>query len=193
MRIDENEEKYGLSWYGKTQARQQALIPSTGTLRPCIEQSIDWETTQNLIIEGDNLEVLKLLQKSYFGKIKLIYIDPPYNTGNNLIYPNNYRDGVRAYLEITGQIKDGIKLTSNPKTGGRFHANWLSMIYPRLKLARNLLSRDGVLVCTIDDNEVNQLGLILREVFEEGNYNHVCVPIVHNPRGVQGKNFFLRA
>lgn len=183
------DERYGLNWHGKRRARQIALTPSTGTLLPAPEESVDWATTQNLLIEGDNLEVLKLLQKSFSRKIKAIYIDPPYNTGRNLIYPNDYQDGVRAYLEVTGQIEGGAKLTSNPNAGGRFHTNWLSMIYPRLKLARNLLANDGVLICTIDDNEVSQLGVVLREIFEEGNFDHVCVPVVHNPRGVQGTNF----
>lgn len=187
--VDEKGEKYGLNWHGKRKARQIALSPSTGTLLPCTDESVDWDTTQNLMIEGDNLEVLKLLQKSYNRKIKAIYIDPPYNTGRNLIYPNDYQDGVRTYLEVTGQIDGGNKLQSNPEAGGRFHTNWLNMIYPRLKLARNLLSPDGILIVTIDDNEVSQLGVMLREVFEEGNFDHVCVPVVHNPRGVQGKNF----
>jgi len=185
----DGEEKYGLNWHGKRRARQLALTPSTGTLRPCPEDSVDWDATQNLMIEGDNLEVLKLLQKSYAGKVKLIYIDPPYNTGNNLIYPNDYRDGIRTYLEVTGQARDKEKQTSNPASSGRFHTNWLSMIYPRLKLARSFLAKDGMLICTIDDNELAQLGTILREIFEEGTYKHVCVPIIHNPRGVQGKNF----
>ena len=187
--VDEREEKYGLNWHGKRRARQLALTPSTGTLRPFPQESVEWNTTNNLLIEGDNLEVLKLLQKSYSRQIAMIYIDPPYNTGNNLIYPNDYHDGMRAYLEVTGQIEGGVHLTSNPDTGGRFHSNWLSMIYPRLKLARSLLRDTGVLICAIDDNEVAQLGLILREIFEQGTYDHVCVPIVHNPRGVQGKNF----
>lgn len=187
--IADGEEKYGLNWHGKKKARQIALTPSMGTLRPSPEESVDWDESQNLVIDGDNLEVLKLLQRSYGNKIKMIYIDPPYNTGRNLIYPNDYQDGVRAYLEVTGQLEGGAKLTSNPDGGGRFHTNWLSMIYPRLKLARRLLSPDGVLVVTIDDNEQSTLGVILREVFEEGSFDHVCVPIVHNPRGVQGKNF----
>lgn len=187
--LETGDEKYGLNWHGKKQARQIALTPSSGTLLPCPEESVDWETTQNLFIEGDNLEVLKLLQKSYARKVKLIYIDPPYNTGRNLIYPNDYQDGVQAYLEITGQSEGGAKLTTNPEGGGRFHTNWLSMMYPRLKLAKTLLRKDGVLVVTIDDNEQATLGVILREVFEEGSYDHVCVPVVHNPRGVQGKNF----
>ncbi|WP_366555345.1 site-specific DNA-methyltransferase [Aquibaculum sediminis] len=187
--VADGDEKYGLTWHGKKKARQIALTPSTGTLRPCPEESIDWDTTQNLFIEGDNLEVLKLLTRSYGNKVKMIYIDPPYNTGRNLIYPNDFQDGVRAYLEVTGQKEGGTKLTSNPDGSGRFHTNWLSMIYPRLKLARRLLSPDGILVVTIDDNEQSTLGVILREIFEEGSYDHVCVPIVHNPRGVQGKNF----
>jgi len=187
--VDEGDEKYGLNWHGKRRARQLALTPSAGTLRPCPEESVDWATTQNLMIEGDNLEVLKLLQRSYTRRIKAIYIDPPYNTGRNLIYPNDYQDGIRTYLEVTGQMEGGEKLTSNPESGGRFHATWLSMMYPRLKLARNLLHPNGVLICTIDENEQTSLGMILKEIFEEGAYDHVCIPVVHNPRGVQGTNF----
>src|SRR3546814_1547300 len=137
-----------------------------GTLLPRPDESVEWDGTRNLLIEGDNLEVLKLLQKSYNRKIKAIYIDPPYNTGRNLIYPNDYHDGVRTYLEVTGQVEGEKKLQSNPESGGRFHTNWLSMIYPRLKLARNLLAPDGVLVITIDDNEVSHLGD--RKSFVEG-------------------------
>ncbi len=187
--VNDREEKYGLNWHGQARARQLALTPSTGTLRPCPDESVDWNTTQNLVIEGDNLEVLKLLQKSFSRRVKAIYIDPPYNTGKNLIYPNDYHDGIRTYLEVTGQVEGGVSLSSNPMIGGRFHTNWLSMIYPRLKVARNLLRQDGVLICTIDDNEVTQLGMVLKEIYEEGSYDHVCVPIVHNPRGVQGRNF----
>ena len=136
--VDEREEKYGLNWHGKRQARQLALTPSTGTLRPCPQDSVDWDTTQNLMIEGDNLEVLKLLQKSYAGKVKLIYIDPPYNTGKDFIYRDNFRDNMRNYLELTGQV-DGNdrKLSSNTEASGRFHTDWLNMMYPRLRLARN--------------------------------------------------------
>jgi len=187
--VPEKEEKYGLNWHGKRAARQLALTPSMGTLRPAPADSVNWDTTRNILIEGDNLEVLKLLQKSFGRRVKAIYIDPPYNTGRNLIYPNDYQDGIRAYLEVTGQAEGKANLVSNPASGGRFHTNWLSMIYPRLKLARSLLANNGVLICTIDDNEVSQLGVVLREVFEEGNFAHVCVPVVHNPRGVQGKNF----
>ena len=139
--VDEREEKYGLNWHGKRQARQLALTPSTGTLRPCPEDSVDWDTTQNLMIEGDNLEVLKLLQKSYTGKVKLIYIDPPYNTGKDFVYPDDYGDSTRNYLEITGQIDgESRKFSSNTEASGRFHTDWLNMMYPRLKLARNLLA-----------------------------------------------------
>ena len=188
--VDDGEEKYGLNWHGKRRARRLALTPSTGTLRPCPEESVDWDTTQNLMIEGDNLEVLKLLQKSYARKVKLIYIDPPYNTGKDLIYQNNFQERKHDYLAATGDANHATgHFISNPESGGRYHSTWLSMMYPRLKLARNLLRKDGVLICTIDENELTSLGEILKDVFEEGNYDHVCVTIVHNPRGVQGTNF----
>src|SRR5690349_720842 len=138
--VDEREEKYGLNWHGKRRARQIALTPSTGTLRPAPEDSVDWDTTQNLMIEGDNLEVLKLLQKSYAGKVKLIYIDPPYNTGKDFVYPDDYRDNIKNYLQLTGQVDaNGQKLSTNTEASGRFHTDWLNMMYPRLRLARNLL------------------------------------------------------
>ena len=144
--VDGREEKYGLNWHGKRRARQLALTPSTGTLRPCPEDSVDWDTTRNLMIEGDNLEVLKLLQKSYAGKVKLIYIDPPYNTGKDFVYPDNFQDNIRNYLELTGQVDgNGNKISSNTEASGRFHTDWLNMMYPRLKLARNLLRDDGVM------------------------------------------------
>ena len=183
------DEKYGLSWFGKHGSRQKALTPSTGTLRPRPDDSVDWDGTGNLLIEGDNLEVLKLLQKSYARKVRLIYIDPPYNTGTDLLYPNDYEDAIKAYLEVTGQAEGTTTLTSNPETGGRYHTNWLNMMYPRLLLARSLLAPDGVLICTIDEHEMSSLGALLGEIFEEGSYDHVAVTIVHNPRGVQGTNF----
>ena len=156
--VTDAEEKYGLNWHGKRQARQLALTPSTGTLRPCPEESVDWDKTRNLMIEGDNLEVLKLLQKSYAGKVKLIYIDPPYNTGKDFIYPDNYRDNIRNYLELTGQIDgENRELSSNTEASGRFHTDWLNMMYPRLKLARNLLRDDGVIFVSIDDTELGTL------------------------------------
>ena len=163
--VTDAEEKYGLNWYGKRTARQLALTPSTGTLRPCPEESVDWKTTQNLMIEGDNLEVLKLLQKSYAGKVKLIYIDPPYNTGKDFVYPDNFQDNIQNYLELTGQVDgEGKKVSSNTEASGRFHTDWLNMMYPRLKIARSLLRDDGAILCSIGDEEVGSLVLLLREV-----------------------------
>src|SRR5664279_1969337 len=169
--VEEREEKYGLNWNGKRLARQLALTPSTGTLRPCPEDSVDWDNTRNLMIEGDNLEVLKLLQKSYAGKVKLIYIDPPYNTGKDFVYPDNFQDNIRNYLELTGQTDDGgRKQSSNTEASGRFHTDWLNMMYPRLKLARNLLTDDGTIYITIDDNEVDNLRKLCSEIFGEENF-----------------------
>ncbi len=170
--VDESEEKYSLNWHGKKKARQLALTPSMGTLRPCPEESVDWDTTQNLFIEGDNLEVLKLLQKSYAGKVKMIYIDPPYNTGKEFIYSDKFQDNLDTYLQYTGQKgEDGFKMSSNTESSGRYHTNWLNMMYPRLKLARNLLRDDGILFVSIDDNEQANLKSLCDEVF--GQENHV--------------------
>ncbi|EFH3929926.1 site-specific DNA-methyltransferase [Escherichia coli] len=168
--VDEKEERYGLNWHGKRQARQLALTPSRGTLRPCKDESVDWDNTKNLMIEGDNLEVLKLLQKSYTGKVKLIYIDPPYNTGKDFVYPDNFQDNMKNYLEITGQTEDGARLSTNTETSGRYHTDWLNMIYPRLKLARNLLKEDGVIFISIDDAEVDNLKKVCSEIFGEENF-----------------------
>ena len=151
---DDNEERYNFTWWGKSRALRLAQSPSVGTLRPCKEESKDWDTTQNLYIEGDNLEVLKLLPKTYHNKIKMIYIDPPYNTGNDFVYPDDYRNPIRNYFELTGQVnKEGRKLGTNNEANGRYHTNWLNMMYPRLKLARNLL-RD----CFASD-EIGQMGI----------------------------------
>lgn len=169
--VEEREEKFGLNWHGKRRARQLALTPSTGTLRPCPEESVDWETTQNLMIEGDNLEVLKLLQKSYAGKVKLIYIDPPYNTGKDFVYPDNFQDNIKNYLELTGQTDEsGKKLSANTEASGRFHTDWLNMMYPRLKLARNLLREDGVIFVSIADHEIHNLRSMMDEVFGPENF-----------------------
>ena len=168
--VTDSDEKYGLNWHGKRKARQIALTPSTGTLRPAKEESVDWDTTQNLMIEGDNLEVLKLLQKSYAGKVKLIYIDPPYNTGKDFVYPDNFQDNIKNYLELTGQTEGGAKISSNTDTSGRFHTDWLNMIYPRLKLARNLLKSDGVVFVSIADHEIHNLRAVMNEVFGEENF-----------------------
>lgn len=166
----DGDEKYGLNWHGKRKARQIALTPSTGTLRPCPEESVEWETTQNLMIEGDNLEVLKLLQKSYAGKVKLIYIDPPYNTGKDFVYPDNFQDSIKNYMEITGQTIEGAKITTNTEASGRFHTDWLNMIYPRLKIAKNLLREDGVIFVSLDDGESANLRLLMDEIFGPENF-----------------------
>ncbi|WBT25264.1 site-specific DNA-methyltransferase [Enterobacter hormaechei] len=168
--VDEKEERYGLNWHGKRQARQLALTPSRGTLRPCKDESVDWDNTKNIMIEGDNLEVLKLLQKSHAGKVKLIYIDPPYNTGKDFVYPDNFQDNMKNYLEITGQTEDGVRVSSNSETSGRYHTDWLNMMYPRIKLARNLLKEDGFIFLSIDDNEVNNLKLMCDDIFGQENF-----------------------
>lgn len=168
--VTDADEKYGLNWHGKRRARQLALTPSTGTLRPCPDESVDWDTTQNLMIEGDNLEVLKLLQKSYAGKVKLIYIDPPYNTGKDFVYPDNFQDNIKNYLELTGQVEGGRKISSNTEASGRFHTDWLNMMYPRLMLARNLLREDGVVIMSIDEAEASNLRLLGDLIFGEENY-----------------------
>ena len=169
--VDGRDERYSFTWNGKSKARMIAQTPSTGTLRPCKEESVDWDSTQNLFIEGDNLEVLKLLQKSYHKKVKMIYIDPPYNTGKDFVYKDNFKDNIKNYKEITGQVDgEGRNLSSNPETSGRYHTDWLNMMYPRLKLARNLLKDDGVIFISIDDNEVANLRKICDEIFGEENF-----------------------
>lgn len=168
--VSDADEKYGLNWHGKRRARQLALTPSTGTLRPCPDESVDWDTTQNLMIEGDNLEVLKLLQKSYAGKVKLIYIDPPYNTGKDFVYPDNFQDNIRNYLELTGQVEGGQKISSNTEASGRFHTDWLNMMYPRLKLAQNLLMRDGAIFVSCDEGEQARLRVAMDEIFGQENF-----------------------
>lgn len=181
--IESREERYSFTWNGKSKARWLAQTPSTGTLRPCQEESVNWDTTQNLFIEGDNLEALKLLQKSYYKKVKMIYIDPPYNTGNDFIYPDDFRDNIKNYLEFTGQVdSEGRKLSVNAETSGRYHTDWLNMMYPRLKLARNLLQDDGVIFISIDDNEVTNLRKICDEIFGEENFV-ACLPTIMNLKG----------
>jgi adenine-specific DNA-methyltransferase len=169
--LEEEEEYYRFTWAGKSQARREAHKPSTGTLRPAKEESLDWDTTQNMYIEGDNLEVLKLMQKSYAGKIKMIYIDPPYNTGKDFVYKDNYKDNLKNYQEVTGQIdSEGNKTSTNSDSEGRYHSNWLNMMYPRLRLARNLLKDDGVILISHDDNEDHNLRKIMDEIFGSDNY-----------------------
>ena len=169
--VGEGRERYGLSWAGKADAIRAIQAPSVGTLVPCPDESVNFDTTENLFIEGDNLEVLKLLQKSYYGKVKMIYIDPPYNTGGEFIYPDNFREGLEEYLRYSGQTGEGgVKLSTNSETSGRYHSKWLDMMYPRLFLARNLLQRDGVIFVSIDDHEVHNLRLLMNEVFGEEHF-----------------------
>ena len=177
--VSDADEKYGLNWHGKKKARQIALTPSTGTLRPCPEESVDWDTTQNLMIEGDNLEVLKLLQKSYGrdgGQVRVIYIDPPYNTGKDFVYTDNFQNNIENYQQLMGwRDVDGQRVSSlasrkNTEASGRFHTDWLNMIYPRLKLARALLTSDGVILVSIDEHEITNLRSVMDEVFGEENF-----------------------
>lgn len=169
--VEGSQERYQLNWPGKREALLAANAPIAKTLRPCREESIDFDKTQNLFIEGDNLEALKLLQESYLGKVKLIYIDPPYNTGRDFIYDDDYKDDTESYLTRSNQISaTGAHLVANTEANGRFHSDWLSMIYSRLRLARNLLRDDGVLFISIDDNEVDNLRKVCTEVFGEENF-----------------------
>lgn len=187
--IDTGKERYGMNWPGKSDCYKTIQQPSMASLIPAREESIDFDTTQNLFIEGDNLEVLKLLQKSYLGKIKMIYIDPPYNTGNDFIYPDNYTENLQTYLEYTGQVdNEGRKFGTNTETDGRFHSKWLNMMYPRLFLAKNLLTEDGVIFISIDDNEVQNLSSICNEIFGEENFI-ACITVKANPRGRQSDSY----
>lgn len=168
--VEDARERFGLFWPGKTRAIRAAQTPTTSTLMPDKENSVDWDTTQNVFIEGDNLEVLKILQKHYYGQIKMIYIDPPYNTGNDFVYADDYADSIGNYLELTGQTDEGGKLSTNSESSGRFHSNWLNMMYPRLKLARSLLTQDGAVFISIDDSELGNLKQIANEIFGEDNF-----------------------
>lgn len=163
-------ERYRLTWAGKEEAIRLLQRSTWGTLVPVPEESLDWESTQNVIIEGENLEVLKLLLKPYYGRVKLIYIDPPYNTGNDFIYKDDYHQPLETYLRLTAQKDENGLLTSNPETGGRYHSAWLSMMYPRLWLARELLREDGIIFVSIDDHEVHNLRLLMDEVFGEEHF-----------------------
>lgn len=168
--VEDKEERYRFEWNGKSKAIRMAQTPSTGTLRPCKRESKNWDTTQNLYIEGDNLEVLKLLQKSYQNKVKMIYIDPPYNTGKDFVYKDDFKDNIWNYLAVTGQVDDeGKKISTNSEASGRFHTDWLNMIYPRLRLAKNLLTDDGAIFISIDENEVTNMKKICDEIFGEEN------------------------
>lgn len=178
--VIEGDERYDFTWVGKKQAMVEANKPTNKTLRPCLDESVNWEKTENLYIEGDNLEVLKLLQESYLNKIKMIYIDPPYNTGNDsFIYPDDYATNKDQYDEEVGAVDDsGYRMFKNVETNGRFHSSWCSMMYPRLKLARNLLSEDGVIFISIDDHEIENLKKICDEVF--GNENFIGLFVINS-------------
>lgn len=188
--VVDGDEAYEFTWVGKKAAIVEANKPIRKTLRPCVEESKNWDSTENLYIEGDNLEVLKLLQESYLGKVKMIYIDPPYNTGKNYIYRNDFSIDSAEYDDEAGIVDDdGARLVANPVGAARFHSAWMSMIYQRLLVARNLLSPDGIMVVAIDENEFASLATMIKEVFGESGYAHSYVSIVHNPRGQQGINF----
>jgi adenine-specific DNA-methyltransferase len=174
--VDVGKERYGMNWPGKADCFKAIQRPSLGTLLPVRKESVNFDETENLIIEGDNLEVLKLLQKSYQGKVKMIYIDPPYNTGNDFIYPDDYSDSLKRYLEVTAQVdSEGRRLSNNLESDGRFHSNWLNLMYPRLYLARNLLHQDGVIFISIDDNEIANLRNLCNQIFGEENFVGVFV------------------
>ncbi len=188
--IEDKEERYRFEWHGKSQAIRMSQTPSRGTLRPCKEESKNWDTTENLYIEGDNLEVLKLLQKSYQNKIKMIYIDPPYNTGNDFVYKDDYKDNLSNYLAITGQIdEEGNKTSTNSEAGGRYHTNWLNMIYPRLRLAKNLLADDGVIFISIGQDELANQIKVCNDIFGENNCLGIVSRQMKSGGGSQGKYF----
>lgn len=169
--VEQNNEKYEFNWYGKKEAMQLAQQPTVATLKPNMEKSLNWDETDNLYIEGDNLEVLKVLQKSYSNKVKLIYVDPPYNTGKDFVYKDNFKDSIKNYLQQTGQVdNDGNKLNVNSETSGRYHTDWLNMMYPRLKLAYNLLTEDGVFFVNLSDAEAFNMKKIADEIFGEKNF-----------------------
>ena len=188
--VESNEERYQFTWPDKRKAVLAANAPISATLRPCREESVDFDNTQNLYIEGDNLDVLKLLQETYLNKIKLIYIDPPYNTGNDFIYNDDFVEEVGDYLANSGQYdEEGNRLVQNTESNGRFHTDWLNMLYPRLKLARNILSDDGAIFISVDDNEVENAKKIGKEIFGEDGFIAQLV-VVSNLKGRNdGKHF----
>lgn len=182
--VDGNEERYQFTWPDKKKSVLLANAPINKTLRPCREESVNFDTTENLYIEGDNLEVLKLLQETYLGKIKMIYIDPPYNTGHDFVYADNFTQSTDEYLDISGQFDDkGNRLVQNTESSGRFHTDWLNMIYPRLRLAKTLLSEDGIIFISIDENEVENIKKICNEIFGESNFLTCVTRATGTPTG----------
>ena len=169
--IEDKQERYQMTWPDKSKAKVLANSRITSTLRPDKEKSVDFDNTQNLYIEGDNLDVLKLLRETYLGKVKMIYIDPPYNTGNDFVYNDDFSQSSEEYMETSGQYdEEGNRLVKNLESNGRFHTDWLNMIYPRLKVAKDLLSDDGVIFISIDDNEVENLKKVCNEIYGEDNF-----------------------
>lgn len=191
--VEGEKERYQLTWPGKKQAILNANTPIDKTLRPVKEDSVDWDNTQNLYIEGDNLEVLKLLQESYLNKIKCIYIDPPYNTGKDFIYKDNFREPADEYLEESGQVdENGNILFQNTESNGRFHSDWLTMMYSRLRISRNLLREDGLIFISIDNNEIDNLIKLCNEIFGERNFI-TCIANINNPKGRSDDKYFATA
>ncbi|MGB3927023.1 MAG: site-specific DNA-methyltransferase, partial [Caldicoprobacterales bacterium] len=191
--VDDSNERSNFTWNGKGRALRLSQTPTLGPLRPCKEESKNLDTTQNLYIEGDNLEVLKLLQKSYYGKIKMIYIDPPYNTGKDFVYRDDFHDSLENYKRITGQVDgNGKAISTNTETSGRYHTDWLNMMYPRLRLARNLLSDDGVIFISIDDHEAHNLRKICDEIFGEDNFAGEIIRKTKSMTGDEGSGFNLQ-
>lgn len=185
--VDVGKERYGMNWPGKADCLRTIQIPSVATLMPLRDESLDWDTTENVIIEGDNLEVLKLLQKSYLGKVKMIYIDPPYNTGGDFVYPDNFSESLQTYLEYTGQVDtQGRRFSTNVESDGRFHTKWMNMMYSRLYLARQLLSEDGVIFISIGDDEAENLRKLFDEIFGEENFINTVSVNMKNIAGASG-------
>ena len=190
--VEEETERYRFTWSGKRDAIQLLQTPTRATLTPCREESVDFDTTENIFIEGDNLEVLKLLYKPYFGKVKAIYIDPPYNTGGDFVYSDNYKDPLSTYLQITGQKnEEGNNITNKVDKTGRYHSGWLSMMYPRLFLSRQLLRDDGIIFVSIDDHEIHNLRMLMNEVFGEENMLQQVVWQRHGGGGNNSRHFAL--
>lgn len=188
--LENQKERYGMTWPGKNECLKIIQQPSIATLKPCREESVNFDTTENLFIEGDNLEVLKLLQKAYYGKVKMIYIDPPYNTGKEFIYPDNYSETLDTYLAYSGQVDaEGRKFSTNTESEGRFHTKWMKMMYPRLFLARNLLSEDGVIFMSIDDHEIDNLHKLAREIFGDECFV-AAITVLCNPKGRSQDKYF---
>ncbi len=191
--VDDRPERYLFGWAGKKDAIRISQTPSRAALVPDKAESVNFDTTQNIFIEGENLETLKLLYRPYFGRVKMIYIDPPYNTGHDFVYPDNYVDPLDYYLRTTGQKNDnGDLLTSNPETSGRYHSYWLSMMYPRLSLSRQLLVEDGVIYISIDDHEVHNLTMLMNEVFGEENFV-AQITVLSNRKGRVLREHFSRS